>query len=243
MLQTQFAFRGKVYRGNRIPESLEHLREAARKILQVVCPDLSQNHVDQKAFYFTYALLEKSDANNQQEERAITDDSTLMAAINQTFKGEENSAKTIKFIINEQPPRTTSPIYESRNQQNERRQQLASSPALSSGFTFQNIPQINSNQAEMSFRVIQIKYPNNYMLLPDETQIVQEIILVNDGTVPWPIDTCMKLTDWPTDFEVTNVIHLGGGVPCSSKVKVNFKIQIKSKTRLKNEFSYQLCYG
>ena len=90
MLQTQFAFRGKVYRGNRIPESLEHLKEAARKILQVVCPDLSQNHVNQKAFYFTYALLEKSDANNQQEERAITDDSTLMAAINQAFKGEEN---------------------------------------------------------------------------------------------------------------------------------------------------------
>ena len=155
MLQTLFAFRGKVYRGNRIPESLEHLREAARKILQVVCPDLSQNNVDQKAFYFTYVLLEKkSDVNNQQEVRAITDDSTLMTAINQAFQGEENSEKIIKFIINEQAPSATSPIHENRNQQIDRRQQLANSPASSSGFTFQNIPKIYQNQAEMSFRVI-----------------------------------------------------------------------------------------
>ena len=77
----------------------------------------------------------------------------------------------------------------------------------------------------MSFRVIKIKYPNNYMLQPDETFMMQEIVLVNDGTVAWPMDTRLKLINLEnTDLELTKVIHLGGGVPCTSQVKVNFKV-------------------
>ena len=67
--------------------------------------------------------------------------------------------------------------------------------------------------------------------------------MVNDGSVPWPKDTCMQLFDIHTDFELTRVIHLGGEVPCNSQVKVNFKIELKASSRSRHEFSYQLCYG
>ena len=88
MLQTQFSFRGKLFRGNRIPESYENLQEAARKIMQVHKPDIRPEKLEQTIFNFEYELPGKHGGelwgkfNNV---NIIRDDMSLMRAINMAF--------------------------------------------------------------------------------------------------------------------------------------------------------------
>ena len=70
------------------------------------------------------------------------------------------------------------------------------------------------------------------LMLPGETSIIQEILMVNDGLVNWPIDTRMELIDvFTDDLSLTKVIHLGAEVPCNSQVKINFKIEVKERAQ------------
>ena len=88
MLQTQFSFRGKLYRGNRIPESYENLQEAARKIMQVHQPETGPEKLERTVFNIEYELPGKHGGEIQGEiknQNIIRDDTSLMHAINMAF--------------------------------------------------------------------------------------------------------------------------------------------------------------
>ena len=88
MLQTQFSFRGKLFRGNRIPESYENLQEAARKIMQVHKPEIGSEKLEQTIFNVEYELPGKQDGETRgriNNDNIIRDDMSLMHAINMAF--------------------------------------------------------------------------------------------------------------------------------------------------------------
>ena len=88
MLQTQFSFRGKLFRGNRIPESYENLQEAARKIMQVHKPEIEPVKLERTIFGFEYELPGRHGGETRGEtknQNIIKDDASLMQAINMAF--------------------------------------------------------------------------------------------------------------------------------------------------------------
>ena len=88
MLQTQFFFRGKLFRGNRIPDSYENLQEAARKILQVHNPEIGREKLEQTIFNFNYELPSSNVGDTPgkiKNDNTIGDDMSLMHAINMAF--------------------------------------------------------------------------------------------------------------------------------------------------------------
>ena len=88
MLQTQFSFRGKLFRGNRIPDSYENLQEAARKILQVHNPEIGPEKLERTIFNFNYELPDRNAGDTPgkiKNDNTIGDDMSLMHAINMAF--------------------------------------------------------------------------------------------------------------------------------------------------------------
>ena len=105
MLTSIFSFRGCDYKGNRIPESVEQLQEAANKILLVHNlrmpePVHPQDLLVEKnlRFIFTYST------DQDKEETKITDDQSLRDAINLAFQGPNESNMIIKYHIYETTP-------------------------------------------------------------------------------------------------------------------------------------------
>lgn len=96
----------------------------------------------------------------------------------------------------------------------------------------------------MSFRVAYQKYIDNYTIVQTvESCIVQEVLLVNNGTEVWPETTCLKLTEAnETDVELLPMIKLLSEIPSGSQVMISIKIDVSSSTRVFHHFSYQLCF-
>ena len=84
MLQTQFAFKGQVFRGNRIPESWLNLQEAAHKIMEIHFPEYYKKAADfHKRFHFTYELPKNpASKDKKSSDYTIFDDQSLMNALN-----------------------------------------------------------------------------------------------------------------------------------------------------------------
>ena len=54
----------------------------------------------------------------------------------------------------------------------------------------------------MSYQISNIKYPNHYNIdVVKETAIVQEILLLNNGTLTWPKDIRLELIDKESDLD------------------------------------------
>ena len=76
MLHTVFHFRGNDFKGNRVPESYEHLIQAAYAIRrQVNMRESSENDEQNYAFNFTFITKQNT------EERPIIDDKSMIEAI------------------------------------------------------------------------------------------------------------------------------------------------------------------
>lgn len=101
MLRTVFSFRGLDYKGNRIPESIEHLQEAGQAIkrmhIEQQQPEFQVQQRLDPSETFTFTCQTYSDA----EEQTITDDHSLLNAIQRAFQGPSDSYLMIKFIIHE----------------------------------------------------------------------------------------------------------------------------------------------
>ena len=103
MLHIVFHFRGNDFKGNRIPESYDHLIQAARTILLNHIgghQDASEENITQRSFTFTFITPINS------MERPIVDDNSLLEALNEACdnsKGEEDDSLVIKFLIYEKP--------------------------------------------------------------------------------------------------------------------------------------------
>lgn len=69
----------------------------------------------------------------------------------------------------------------------------------------------------LSSEITQQKYPNNYIIdTKVESCIVQEFLMINNGSGDWPKDTRLELTRMLTDIELRRVIFLNSKVPTRS---------------------------
>ena len=94
---------------------------------------------------------------------------------------------------------------------------------------------------DYDFSVVELKYPNNCTLSPDQRDIVQEIKLVNESLAPWPRDTSLVLVDSVTDLKVNKDVMIGA-VPPKALVKISLRLNMTKSELLRHSFSYQLVY-
>ena len=79
MLQTVFSYKGTDYRGNRIPDSYESLKQAAIKIRSIVDKNQTESIDETLGFKFFYSLP------GQERPLPITNYAELMGSLEQAF--------------------------------------------------------------------------------------------------------------------------------------------------------------
>ena len=88
-----------------------------------------------------------------------------------------------------------------------------------------------------------MKYPNGYILKPEEEQIiVQEITLANNCEKEWPADTHLMLTDFMSDLMISEHIFIGRLV-AGAQAKISMRLDVGKSALKRHAFAYQLCYG
>ena len=73
-------------------------------------------------------------------------------------------------------------------------------------------------------RLMSIKYPNKYKMRAGQ-HIEQELIIQNDGTVPWPDDTYLVFSGSQNQLKVVEELRLGRIMPQScTEIRIPIKM-------------------